>query len=109
MDHGRHIQLAHCLIERVPVSVAKRQVPPVAARGVGVQVAADEPHLLDTAAKFGDAGFDRGLRALRKLADRHEIPREQVADTPDQVVAMFGPGLRCAGIADMVPHPAGAR
>ena len=109
MDHRRHIQIAHGFIQRVPVFVAERQVLPVTAGRVGVQVAADEAHLLDAAAKLGDACPDRGLRALRQLADWHEVCREQVADTPDQVVAMLGPGLRGAGVADMMAHPAGAR
>ena len=109
MDHRRHVELAHRLVERIPVAVAKRPVLPVAARRVRVQVAADEAHLFDAAPKFGDAAFDRCLGALRQLTDRHEILRKHVADTPDEIVAMFGPGLRCRGVADMMPHPAGTR
>ena len=109
MDHRRHIQIAHGLVERVPVSVAERQILPVAAGRIRIQVATDETHLVNAAAKLGDAGLDRCLRTLRQLADRHEIRREDIADAADQVIAMFGPGLRSAGIADMVAHPAGAR
>ena len=109
MNHRRHIQIAHGLVERIPVFVAKRQILPVAARRVRVQVAADEAHFLYTAAQFGDACLDRCLRALWQLANRHEILWKDVADTADQVVAMFGPCLGGAGVADMVTHPAGAR
>ena len=78
MDHCRHIQLAHHLIERIPVTIAKGFVLPIAARRVGVQIAANELHFTDTAPQLGNAGFDRRLRALRQLAAR-STPRNVIS------------------------------
>ena len=42
MDHRRHVELDHLLVERIPLAVGQRRVGPVAARRIGIQVAADE-------------------------------------------------------------------
>ena len=48
MDHRRHVECHQLLVERIPVAIGQRRRGPVAARRVGVQVAADEAELVDT-------------------------------------------------------------
>jgi hypothetical protein len=57
VDHGRHVQLAQRLVQRIPLAVGHRRAGPVAAARVRVQVAADEAHLLDAAAQLGNEFF----------------------------------------------------
>ena len=49
VDHRRHVELDHLFVERIPVLVGERRRGPVAAGRIGVQVAADEPELVDAA------------------------------------------------------------
>ena len=49
VDHRRHVELDHLFVERIPLPVGQRRRGPVAARRIGVQVAADEAELVDAA------------------------------------------------------------
>ena len=73
VDHRRHVELDHLLVERIPLAVGQRRVGPVAARRIGVQVAADEAELLDAALELGDAVRGRDAGRLRQLADADEV------------------------------------
>src|SRR5205814_6854554 len=63
VDHGRHIELDHLLVEGVPVPVGEWWGGPVSARRIGIQVAADEIQLAYAALELGGAvgdGHSRG-------------------------------------------------
>ena len=105
VDHRRDVELAERLVQRVPVAVGQRRPVPVAARGVGVEVGAHEPHLLDAAPELVNRRLDRGARGLGKLAHRGEVVRVQVAHPPDQLVAVLGPEPAGVDVADVVAHP----
>ena len=47
VDHGGHFQLDHLLEELVPAPVGQRPPGPPAARGIGVEVAANHAQLVD--------------------------------------------------------------
>ena len=87
MDHRRHVELDHLLVDRVPPAVGQRRRVPVAARRIGVEVAADEAELVDAALQLGDAAPAVDAGRLRQLAHADEVLREQLADAVDQVVA----------------------
>ena len=78
VDHRRHVELDHLLVERIPVLVGQRRILPVAARRIGVQVAADEAELLDAALELGDAVGRRHAGVLRQLAHADEVLRKSV-------------------------------
>ena len=94
MDHRRHVELGHRLIERIPGPVGDWRPGPIAAGRVRVEVAADEAELQHAAPQLGDACVQGGAGRLRQLADADEIARKQGADPVDQVVAGVGPA-RC--------------
>ena len=104
MDHRRHVQLHHLLVERVPPLVGERRVLPVAARRVRVQVAADETELLHAALQLGDAVGRRHARRLRQLADADEVLGIERAAPVDQVVADLGPVQAGGRVAHVVRH-----
>ena len=109
VDHRRHVELDHLLVERIPVPVGQRRVGPVAVGRIGVEVAADEAELQDAALELLDAVRRRHARRLRQLADADEVLRVERDGPMDQVVAdarPFGAGRRGAR---MMRHAAGAR
>ncbi len=80
----------------------------MAARGVGVQVAADEAELVHAALQLADAVIERCAGRLRQLADSDEIIGVQGADPVDQFIAQLGPVQAGGRVADVVPHHGGA-
>ena len=109
VDHPRHVELAHRLPQRPPRPVGQRRPGPVATGRVGVDVAPDEPELLDAAAQFGNAGVDGRTRRLGQLAHRREVVGVQPADAVDEVVLVAGPVPGRVLVADVVAHPARPR
>ena len=109
MDHGRHVELNHFFVQRIPPLVGQRRVGPVAPRWIGVEVAADEAELLHAAFEFRDAVCRRNTGALRQLADADEIVRIQGADPVDQFVALLRPVFADRLSADVVAHADCAR
>ena len=110
VDHRRHVQLHHLLVERVPVTVAERRVRPVAAGRVRVEVAADETQLVDGALQLlHDAPLRRHAGRLRQRARADEAVRVDVADALDHVVVDLGPVAADELAAEVVAHPGGAR
>jgi hypothetical protein len=59
VDHRRHVELDHLLVERIPEAVGERRRRPVSARRVGIQIAADESELVDAALQLLDAIGER--------------------------------------------------
>src|SRR3546814_19807432 len=55
-------------------------IGPVAAAGVGIEIAPDEAHFLDAALQLRDRVRRRAARRLGKLADRREVAGIEVAD-----------------------------
>src|SRR5580692_11120795 len=49
VNHGGDVELNHFFVERIPEAVGERRIAPVAARGVWIQVAADEAELFHAA------------------------------------------------------------
>ena len=76
VNHRRHVELDHLLVERIPVAVGERRRRPMAARRVGIQVAADEAELVHAALELADRMRDRHARRLRQLADADEVRRD---------------------------------
>ena len=74
VDHRRHVELDHLLVERIPPLVGQRRRVEVAARRIGIEVAADEAHL-HAALELGDRILRRHALRLRQLADADEILR----------------------------------
>ena len=105
MDHRRHVELDHLLVQRIPPPVGERRVLPVAARRIGVQVAADEAELLHAALELRDAVRGRDAGRLRQLAHADEILRVERHAAVDQVVAELRPRAARRGVADVVRHP----
>src|SRR3989338_10274204 len=89
--------------------VRQQRVLPIAARRIGIQVAADKPECFDAQPKLGNAVGRRYTGRLRELANTHEIVRKERADAMDQIVAELGPGQTGLLIAEMVGHLAGNR
>jgi hypothetical protein len=59
VNHGRNVELDHRFVERVPPAVGQRRLLPVPARGIRIQIAADESQLVDAALELGNASFGR--------------------------------------------------
>ena len=74
VDHRRHVELDHLLVERIPPLVGHRRRVEIAAGRIGIEVAADEAHL-DAALELGDGVLRRHARRLRQLADADEVLR----------------------------------
>ena len=89
MDHRRHLELAELLVEQVPPAVGERRIGPVAARGIGIEIHADEAELRE-ALQLWNAVLRRHARVLR-LPDRREVVGQQCADAMDEVVRHAGP------------------
>ena len=109
VHHRRHVELDDLLVERIPPAVGERRLLPVAARRIGVQVAADEPQLVDAALELGDAVLGRHARRLGQLADADEVVGVERAHAADQVVAHARPFEARRRVADVVRHHARAR
>ncbi len=112
MHHRRHVELDHLLVHRIPeLLVGERRVLPVAARGIGIEVAADEAQLLDATLELLEAARvrRRHARRLRQHAHADEIVGKERADAVDEVVACDRPFLAGLGVAEMVRHAGGAR
>lgn len=60
MNHGRHVELDHLLVKRIPVLISQRRRGPVTARRIGIQVTADEAQVCYAAFEF-----------LHRVRDRH--------------------------------------
>ena len=109
VDHRRHVELDHLLVERIPPFVGQRRRVEIAARWVGIEVAADEAHSFTQRSSspmefFGGTPGDCGnWQTPMKLFG---IER---ADARDQVVADLRPFQADAVVADMVAHAGGAR
>jgi hypothetical protein len=58
MDHRRHIQLNHLLVEGIPETVGERRMGEVAAAWIGVEVAADKAELADAALELLDGALE---------------------------------------------------
>ncbi len=108
VDHRRHVELDHLLVERIPPLVGHRRRVEIAAGRIGVQVAADEAHL-DAALQLGGGVLRRHAGRLRELADADEVLRIERDDAVDQVVADLGPLLADRLVADVMAHARGAR
>ncbi len=109
VDHRRHVELDHLLVERVPPAVGQRRLLPVPARRIRVQVAADHPELVHAALELGDAALGLHARRLRQLADADEVVRVELAHAVDEVVAQHRPLAARRLVADVVRHEARAR
>ena len=109
VDHRRHVERDHRFVERVPVAIGERRRGPVTARRIRVQVAADEAELVDAAFELANAVVRRYARRLRQLADADEVVGIQRADAVDQIVAVLRPVQAGGRVADVMPHPRGAR
>ncbi len=104
VDHRRHVERDHLLVERIPMLVGERRRLPMAARRVGIEIAADEAQLGHAALQLRNRVGDRHARRLRQLAHTDEVFRIQVDDTLDEVVACARPGGRSRLVADVVRH-----
>ena len=60
VDHRRHVQLDHLFVERIPPFVGERRRVEVAARRIGIEIAADEAKLVDAALELGGREFFGG-------------------------------------------------
>ena len=110
VDHRRHVELDHLLVERIPVTVGQRRRGPVTARRIGIEVAADEAELAHAALRARATELrDRHAGRLRQLADADEVLGIQIDDALDQVVAGARPGLRDRLVADVMRHRRRAR
>src|SRR5262249_50432080 len=104
VDHRRHVELDHLLVERVPPLVRERRGLPVTPRGGGGQGAAEETEFLYAPPQLGDAVGRGYTRGLRELADAHEALGKQRAHAMDQIVALLRPVQAGRRVADVVPH-----
>ena len=109
VHHGRHVELDHLLVDRIPVAVGQRRVLPPAARRIRIEVAADEAQLVHAALELGDAVLRRDARHLRQLADADEVLRVELHRPVDQVVADAGPLRGRRLVAEVMRHAGGAR
>ena len=109
MDHRRHVELDHFLIERIPPLVGEGRRIEVAAGRIGIEIAPDESKLFDAALELGGGVLRRHARRLRQLAHADEILRKERARAMDQVVADLRPFEAHALVADVVAHAGGAR
>ena len=107
VDHGRHVEFTHRFPQRPPVAVVQGRAGPEPAGRIGVDVAADEPHLLDAASEFGHRIVEAGPRRLGQLADGSEVLGKEIAHPPDQIVLVLRPELGGVLVADVVGHPRG--
>src|SRR5690606_752962 len=109
MDHPGHLELAHLLVERIPVAVAEGRTGEITAGRVGIHVAADEAELEDAALELAHRAVDRSAGRLRQLSDADEIPRVELRQAVDQIVTVLGPRLARRLVADVMSHPARTR
>ena len=58
MDHGRHLELDHLFVERIPGAVGQRRRGPVTTRRIGVQIDTDEAVLEHAFLQLGNRGSD---------------------------------------------------
>ena len=109
VHHRRHVELAELFVHRVPPLVGERRLGELAARGIGIEIAADEAEFLHAALELGDDAARIHARRLRQLADADEVLRIQLANAVDELVAVLGPVPARGLVADVMTHGAGAR
>ncbi len=109
MHHGRHVELHHFFVQRIPMPIGQRRRCPMAPGRIRIQIAADESQILDAALEFRGAVDRRGRRRLRQLTDPDEVVRIQGNDAMDQVIAALRPAAAGRLIADVVRHGGRAR
>src|ERR1700680_1650828 len=85
VDHRRDFELHTFFAERITTAVGESRFLPVAARWIGIQIAADEPQLIDATLEFWNAVAWRNAWRLRQLPDANEILGIQIADAMDHV------------------------
>src|ERR1700730_2569003 len=49
VNHGGNFELSHFFVEWIPEAVGERRIAPMAARGIRIQIAADESELFHAA------------------------------------------------------------
>ena len=109
MHHRRHVQLDHLFVERIPVLIGQRRRGPVAARRVGIQVAADEAELVHAALQLLDDILEaaRPATAAAGTHPRNCWDRACKRDESDRCsAAPIGAGRRGA---DVMRHRGRAR
>src|SRR5262249_38287426 len=106
---GRAVEFAQFFIDRIPVAVGERRRVPVAARRIGIEVAADEPVFLDAAFELGDDGLRLDAGRLRQLADADEVIREKLGNAVDHLVGGLRPFERSLVVTYIVAHTGSAR
>ena len=77
--------------------------------GIRVQVAADEPKLVDAPFELADGVGERVAGSLGQLTDAHEVRGVQPADAMDEVVAVLRPMQARRRVTNMVRHGRGSR
>ena len=108
MNHGRHFQLYHFFVNWVPVPVTQGRGVKFAARGIRVQVAADEAEFIDAAVQFSDAVGEIHAGALGQGTGPNKIVWVKLGDAVNQFIGVFGPVLAGPFVANVRPHPGGA-
>ncbi len=109
VHHRRHVELDDLLVQRIPPAVGERRLLPVPARRIGIEVAADEPQLVDAALELGNAILGAHARRLGQLADADEVVGVERAHAADEVVAHARPLEARGFVADVVRHEARPR
>src|SRR5215469_1180280 len=99
--HRRYIEVDYLLIERVPPAIGQRGISPIAPRWIRIEIAANESKLGHATLEFLPTPPWLHPRALRQLADPHEVARVQSADPVNKIVAdprPFSAGLCGANV-----------
>src|SRR3984893_9758421 len=109
MDHCRHVELDQFFVKRIPPAVGERRRVPVAARRIGIEIAADETKLVDAAREFADAILRIDAGRLRQLAHADEIVGIEGGEAVNQVVRNLRPFEAHAFVADVMRHAGRAR
>src|SRR5262245_43109199 len=109
VHHGWHVEFHHLFVELVPPPVGQRRRGPVAARRIGIEVAAHETEFLHAAFELSDATIRGYARRLRQLAYADEVVGIERADAVDHLIAQLRPSQAHVVIADVMTHAHGAR
>ena len=104
VNHRRHIQLDHLFEEGIPGAVGQRRRVPVSPRGIGIEITADKTVLDDAALQFRNGVLNSHARRLGQLAHADKIPRVEIDDPLNQIVAGPRPLLRHRAVAQMMRH-----
>ena len=110
VHHRRHVELDHLLVERIPVPVGQRRRAPVAARRIGIQVAADEAELVDAALELARCSWraDRPATAAAGTR-RRSSPGYSVQTRWIRSLQCSRPVQAGRRVADVVRHRRRAR